>query len=181
MIEQGILTDSNQKLENVWKQNATQIYKLCASRSNDLVSADDLFQDVALKFCKNANSLDLDEPMIPWFAIVVKHSHYDLYKRSLRETPFSLLSDNQESYDVFPASSAIHFNDDVRQIQVENDLKLLMSELTDLERLAVNLSYIEGISLESIGASQHLSRRALSRKRQVAIQKMQEKYRKNRR
>ncbi|MCQ2091070.1 MAG: sigma-70 family RNA polymerase sigma factor [Fibrobacter sp.] len=175
MDNQRIFTESNQKLERVWKENATQIYKLCSCRSNSPEAADDLFQDVALKFCKNACTLNLDEPMYHWFSVVVKNAHHDQFRRRLHETPFSRLAENVASYDVFPTTASIHFNDDLRQLQVEKDLDYLMSELSGIEKRSIELTYFDGLSLVEASVHQRVSRRVLARRRRGAFLKMQKK------
>lgn len=175
MIKQGILTELNQKLECVWKKNATQIYKLCLLRSNSLESADDLFQDVALKFCRTAQSLNLNEPLTHWFSVVVKNAHYDRFRRRLHEMPFSWLADNQVSYDNFPLSTSIHFNDDSRAVRIDKELNFLMSELSNMEKTAVKLTYIEGLNIEEASSVQRVSKRVITKRRHSAILKMQKK------
>lgn len=175
MPEQGIFTELNQKLESVWKENATQIYKLCALRSDSPEAADDLFQDVALKFCKTASSLNLDEPMFHWFSVVVKNAHYDQYRRNVREMPFSCLADNQVSYDDFPLNASVHFTDDNRETRIEEELAFLMSELSNFEKKSVKLTYIEGLTLMEASVAQRVSKCVLIKRRRGAILKMQKK------
>lgn len=175
MDNQRIFTEPNQKLESVWKENATQIYKLCSCKSNSPEAADDLFQDVALKFCKNACDLNLDEPMFHWFSVVVKNACHDQFRRRLHETPFSNLAENQASYEVFPATSSVHFSDDIRQTQVEKGLAFLMSELSVFEKKSIVHTYIEGMSLDEASVRQRVSRRIFTKRRRRAFVKMQKK------
>lgn len=175
MDNQRIFTEPNQKLESVWKENATQIYKLCSCKSNSPEAADDLFQDVALKFCKNASTLNLDEPMFHWFSVVVKNAHHDQFRRLFHETPFSNLAEKQTSYDVFPVASSCHLNDDIRQTQVEKGLNYLMSELSGFEKTSIELTYIDGMSLDEASACQRVSRRVLTKRRRRAFLKMRKK------
>ncbi|MCQ2122553.1 MAG: sigma-70 family RNA polymerase sigma factor [Fibrobacter sp.] len=177
MPKQGILTELNQKLERVWKENATQIYKLCSRRSNSIEVAKDLFQDVALKFCKSAHSLNLDEPMACWFSVVVKNAYCDQFRRRFRETSFSCLAENGIPYDVIPASASVHFNDEAGQADAEKELYFLMSELNARERASVELTFLEGVSLDEACVSQQVSRRGFTKRRQKAFLKMQKKRR----
>lgn len=175
MIKQGILTELNQKLECVWKQNATQIYKLCSLRSNSSEAADDLFQDVALKFCRMAGSLNLNKPLASWFSVVVKNAFYDQYRRRAHEMPFSCLADNQVSYDNFPLNAAVHFNDDSRDSRIDEELDFLMSELSNMEKTSVKLTFIEGLNLMEASVAQRISKRMIIKRRRSAILKMQKK------
>lgn len=175
MDNQRIFTEPNQKLESVWKENATQIYKLCSCKSNSPEAADDLFQEVALKFCKNADTLDLDEPMFHWFSVVVKNAHFDQFRRRFHETTFSNLSEKRVAYDAFPSSASVHFNDEIRQAQVEKSLNFLMSELSGIEKQSIELTYIDGLSLVKASEQQQVSRRVLANRRRRAFLKMQKK------
>lgn len=119
--------------------------------------------------------MNLNTPLYNWFSAVVEHARYDQFRRRLRELPFSRLSDNQASYDFYPLSSNLHFNDNERQDLVEKNLKFLMSELSVIERKTVELTFLNGMSLNEISEQQRISSCALAKKRRRALKKMRQK------
>ena len=73
MSKSRILTEEPPEwVEKVWRKNASQIYKLCQTQSSDDDGAKDLFQEVALRLCRSAKSLDLNKPIYPWLRTVVQ-------------------------------------------------------------------------------------------------------------
>ncbi|MCQ2104783.1 MAG: sigma-70 family RNA polymerase sigma factor [Fibrobacter sp.] len=183
MAKQRILTETQNsssascnEVESIWKENAPQIYKLCSRCSRNLESADDLFQDVALKFCQYVPNLDCTRSLYPWFATVVRHVHYDHFrKHGDRLLPMSHLSDTEEEYDVFPNSAAIFYHDEYAQGRVRHELEYLMSELDPFERTVVNLTHIDGFSVKDMCRVSGKSKSLLSQKRKSAMEKMQKK------
>ena len=85
MSKSRILTEQSPNwVEKVWRKNASQIYKLCCARSKDTEHAKDLFQEVALRFCRSATVLDHDKPIFPWFMTVIRNTNRDLHRKTRR-------------------------------------------------------------------------------------------------
>lgn len=175
MSKQKIFTEVNLKIESVWRKFAPKIYKLCRDRSNSREAADDLFQEVALKFCKSAQSLDLNGPLYRWFSTVVCNAHYDRYRREYRELPLSKLAENQRSYDIYPTSASVHFQDESRSNRVSKELEFLMTPLNSLERKAVELNFIMEISIDEVCGMLGTPRYPLMKCRLEALDKMRKK------
>lgn len=175
MSKQKIFTEVNLKIESVWKNFAPKIYKLCKDRSTSLESAEDLFQEVALKFCKSAQSLDMDGSLYSWFLTVIRNAHFDQYRRQNREFSMSCLAEKQLNYDMFPTNASIHFQDDSRNLRVEKELEFLMSTLDSAERKSVELTYILELSLDEVSELLGVSKYNLVKSRLLAIEKMRKK------
>lgn len=183
MPKQGIFTESTNssipsqdRVETIWKENAPQIYKLCSKWSKSSEAADDLFQEVALKFCRNVSSLDSSRSLYSWFAKVVRNTHYDEYRKHRdRVLPMSFLAETEEDYDVFPSSAGLFFHDEYRDGRIRRELDFLMSELEPYERLAVEFSHIGGVPLNSVCQIFGMSRSLLIEKRKIALEKMRKK------
>lgn len=181
MPKPGIFTDSpshliseSSRVETIWKENASKIYKLCSARSSDREAAEDLFQDVALKFCRSASTMNLMEPMYPWFSAVIRNSHFDQFRRRGNVTVMSSLSKDAMERSVLPRIS-IRFQDDYREILVDQELRFLMSDLSSFEKFLVNCSLIGGETLVSISQQTGLSKNMMSKRRLLALSKMRKK------
>lgn len=174
MSNRRILTEENQKLENVWRAYSSKIYKLCNGWSESPESADDLFQEVALKFCKSARFLNLEGSLYQWFSTVIRNTHHDLHRRHVQETPMSHLSDSQAIYEVFPQSASVHYHDGEKMDRVQSELEFLMSDLTPAERKTVELTYIHGFTLLDVCEMHGLERSLLVKHRQSALLKMRQ-------
>ncbi len=175
MSKQKIFTEVNFKIENVWKKFAPKIYKLCKDKSNSREAADDLFQEVALKFCKSAQSLDLNGPLYRWFSTVVCNAHYDQYRREHRELSLSKLAENQCGYEVYPTSASVHYHDERRSYRASKELEFLMTPLNSLERKAVELNFILEISIDEVCGMLGTPRYNLMKSRLGALEKMRKK------
>ena len=85
----------------VWEKYSYRIYKLCLQKCGTKEEADDLFQEVALRFCKKAGELKYGSHLLPWFNTVLLHCHYSEYRKKVtnREVPLSCLCEPKASYD----------------------------------------------------------------------------------
>lgn len=164
-------------MEDVWRRNAPQIYKLCRSRCCTKEAADDLFQEVALKFCKSAPSLDLKYSLRHWFETVTLRTHYEIYRRRSRLLPLSVMREDLATYEAYPEQSATHFNNENRERSVQKALQSFMSVLDSEETLITELSFIGGILLRDISQLYGVTQRHLRLVRGKAIKKMREKKR----
>lgn len=165
------------RLENIWRKNAPQIYKLCCKRSSTKEAADDLFQEVALKFCKYAKNLNLDTALWPWFYRVTLCTHFDLYRREKMVLPFSVLRENQAAYDVYPEQSSVHFRNESRENKAAALLKTFMQVLDPEEALVTELTYLGGFLLKDAARILTRNRGYLSKLRCRAVNKMRKEKR----
>ncbi|MCF0225069.1 MAG: sigma-70 family RNA polymerase sigma factor [Fibrobacter sp.] len=170
-----ISTESNDNVECVWKKNASKIYKLCDKNMGGKENVDDLFQDVALKFVKNASNLDLNKDLSRWFESVVRTTSYDQYRRKIREMPISYLCEDSEEYGAVENHCRVHFKDEIRDRKVAEELEFLMAELSPNEKMTIHTSYIGGMSMR---ATANILGRSISdvlKIRREAVTKMRQK------
>lgn len=173
MVNRRILTEVNHKLETVWKNYSSQIYKLCVGWSDSREGADDLFQEVALKFCTSSYSMDLNGNLFQWFSTVVENAHHDVHRHWAREVSVSRLSERRAVYDVAPQKAAT-FHDDEKALNVQSELDFLMTNLTEEERRLVTLTFFEGLSLQEMSDLMHSTWYRLKKRRTGAVSKMKE-------
>ena len=176
MSKSRILTEKPPKwVEKVWRKNASQIYKLCQFKSNDPDGAKDLFQEVALRLCRSACTLDLKKPMAPWFRTVVRNAFTDMNRRLPPVTPFSQLSDNYASYDASGGAIDQEVLERRRRRVLRNELDYLMQDLSAVEKMAVEYSYIGEIPASEASLFCGVNRSTFLKRKSDAIKKMRRK------
>jgi len=166
--------ESSEWIEKEWRENSSQIYKLCRLWSSDSESAKDLFQEVALRFCKSAASLDRERPMFPWFATVVRNSCRSQYRQSVRTVPESRIRCGKNGFPVTVenlAESRVPY-DAKPECVVKHELEYLMSDLSSSERQAVEYTFIGGMALCDVGRLLGVSKNAVGKRRAKALDKM---------
>lgn len=173
MSKQGILTGgSNDWIGNIWLKHADKIYKQCSFRAQDSESAKDLFQDVALKFCKKVHDLKLDVPLEGWFSSVIRTTFYDRIRKQRLEMPMSNLMDERGEYSAFPETASVHYTNDVREQHIQDAVEVLLQNLSPGEKMLVEGTYFSGMTIAEMSRDFGVSRCILWRKRNDALEKM---------
>ena len=162
---------------SVWKKYSNRIYKLCRSKCATKDEADDLFQEVALKFCQNANVLNNGVYLYPWLEKVLLHCHYSNYrkKEGVRLIPVSTLCDTSATYDAVGFKCDLKPEDEVSEDAVMNEFAILLDVLTPLDRMIVELSVVGGFNVREISRLIGLSKSNIVNRRMEAFRKMREK------
>jgi RNA polymerase sigma-70 factor (ECF subfamily) len=145
----------------------------CATRDE----ADDLFQEVALRFCKKAGELNNQVYLFEWFQTVLLHCHYNDYRKRHRvhEIPFSSLAEPQRAYDARGADAYIKSEENISKEALVGEFSLLLETLNPLEKMIVELSVVCELSLRDLSELIGLSKGCIAHRRQIAFKKMQEK------
>lgn len=162
---------------NVWKRYSHRIYKLCRSKCTTKDEADDLFQEVALKFCQNANVLNNGVYLYPWLETVLLHCHYSEYRKreGVHVIPISTLHDTRAPYDEHDFKLDLIPSDEISDDAVMNEFSILLNELEPLERMIVELSVVGGFKVREISHLIGLSKSNIVVRRMEALRKMREK------
>jgi len=162
---------------SVWKKYSYRIYKLCLQKCATKDEADDLFQEVALRFCKKAGTLNNEVYLLPWFQTVLLNCHYDDYrKKNLgREIPYSSLKESNARYIAIDREAFLPCDDRLDMESVTDELSILFEALNPLEKMIVELSVVGGVSIRELSRLLGLSRASIVRRREQALRKMQEK------
>ena len=174
MSKTRILTDQSPNwVEKVWRKNASQIYKLCCSRSKDAEHAKDLFQEVALRFCRSASFLDHDKPIFPWFMTVIRNAHRDLYRKNRNMVRFTDVMEETAFYSSGKIEREISEN---RRLSfVRDQLDHLMKPLSASEKMAVEFSCIGGIRADEACLFCGTDKGTFFKRKASAFKKMREK------
>jgi RNA polymerase sigma factor (sigma-70 family) len=177
MAKSRILTERpSQWVEKVWRKNASKIYKLCQCQSSDADRAKDLFQEVALRFCKSASTLDLKRPVEPWFRAVVHNAFCDMNRRLLPVVPFSKLSDACVAYNAGENASIMkEIRENRRRKYVRDALDNLMEDLSAVEKMAIEFTCIGEISAAEASLFCGVEKATFFKRKTVALSKMRKK------
>ena len=162
---------------SVWKKYSNRIYRLCLSKCTTKDQADDLFQEVALKFCQNANVLNNGVYLYPWLETVLLHCHYSQYRKRMgvRVISLSSLCDTTATYDTTDFKCDLKPEDEINEDAVMNEFGILLNVLTPLERMIVELSVVGGFNVREISRLIGLSKSNIVNRRMEAFKKMREK------
>ena len=162
---------------SVWKKYSCRIYKLCRSKCATKDEADDLFQDVALKFCENASVLNNGSHLYSWLETVLLHCHYSGHRKKggVHIISLSNLCDTMAVYDETDVKYDIVLDDEMNEDSVMNEFALLLNVLSPLERMIVELSVVGGFNIREISRLIGLSKSNIVNRRVEAFKKMREK------
>ena len=160
-------------MERVWQENAPQIYKLCRSRSSDAEAAKDLFQEVALRFCKSADGFDRSKPLFPWIMTVIRNARCDQYRRRHAYVPLRFLPEYTGGYDVGKQEHEIC--EERRARFIRRQLDDFMESLTVSEKLAVEYTCIGGFNSREASIYCGIDRNTLFKRKNSAMKKMRER------
>ena len=177
MSKSRILTEEPPKwVEKVWRKNASQIYKLCQTQSSDDDSAKDLFQEVALRLCRSAGSLNLKKSLYPWLRTVVHNTYFDMNRRMLPVIPFSQLSESFVPYDASTKKDIAQELFEQRKLRfVRRELDFLMQDLTAAEKTAVEYLCIGEIPSAEASLYCGVARGTFLGRKKNAMKKMRKK------
>lgn len=163
---------------SVWEKYSYRIYKLCLQKCGTKEEADDLFQEVALRFCKKAGELKYGSHLLPWFNTVLLHCHYSEYRKKVtnREVPLSCLCEPKASYDGDDDDDAFALPDgSVSVDDVMTEYSVLLQALNPMEKMIVELSVVGGLRVCDLSQLFGLSKGSITKRRMAAYQKMREK------
>ena len=159
---------------SVWEKYSYRIYKLCLQKCATKEDADDLFQEVALRFCKKARELNNKNGFYAWFQTVLLHCHYSIYRKKMdRMVPLSCLRERMyDNYDSMDSVKYVVPDEKINPEAVMNEFSLLLDELDPLERMIVELSVVGDIGIRDLSRLIGLSKVNIIARRNEAFEKM---------
>jgi len=162
---------------SVWKKYSYRIYKLCLKKCATRDEADDLFQEVALRFCQKAEGLNNGGYILPWLETVLLHCHYSGYRKKQRgkEIPLSCLCEPKASYDGGDVNTYVVPDEKISFDAVMGEFTLLLEALTPLEKMIVELTVVGGLNIRDLSRLIGLSKCNIVNRRMEAYEKMREK------
>jgi len=147
--------------------------KKCESKDE----ADDLFQEVALRFCVNARKLNNGVHIYPWLTTVLLHCHYSHYRKKDfgRTIPISSLCEPSVDYDGSEDCLFVLRDEKINPEAVMGEFSLLLEELNPLEKMIVELSVVGGLNVRELSRIIGLSKGSVVARRNSAFKKMHDK------
>lgn len=159
-------------VDAVWRQHSSTIYKLCEKKCMAVEDAKDLFQEVALKFCQHAPTLENREYVLPWLITVLSHSFCDMVTGRHSTYPISCLKEPVQDFSAISEEKSIFFR---RANVMPFNYETLLEKLNSLERMIVEMSYIGGFSIKELSSIIGLSENAIRKRRRIAVLKLKKK------
>ena len=161
----------------IWKKYSHRIYKLCLKKCGTREDADDLFQEVALRFCRKAWELNNGINLLPWFETVLLNCHYTRHRRENMDRVVRLASlcDVRVGYEGDDICTFVIPDNRVSSDAVMNEFKYLLDVLDPLDRMIVELSVIGGLGVRDLSRLIGLSKSNIVSRRVAAFEKMREK------
>jgi len=158
---------------SVWKKYSYRIYKLCLQKCASKEDAEDLFQEVALRFCKKAKELNNKKGLYAWFQTVLLNCHYSIYRKKMdRMVPLSSLHEHVCDYDCMETVKFVVPDEKISSEALMNEFSLLLDELNPLERMIVELSVVGDIGIRDLSRLIGLSKVNIIARRNEAFEKM---------
>ena len=172
MISQNLeKSKAREWVEQAWKKHGALIYKLCEIKCGNTEDAKDLFQTVALKFCRNAQRLMSKDDAQAWLVIVLHHTFLDSVREKERVSAMSCVAENSLRYGCFREEDSFFFVPP-DGVEVVDMLEKASTVLNPVEKMIVDMSYFGGIPLDMQSNILGLSRNAVRKRRYVALKKM---------
>ena len=162
-----------------WKKYSYRIYKLCLQKCGTKDDADDLFQEVALRFCQSARLLNDEVSLFPWLQTVFFHCCCNRFrnKNNVRLIPFSELREPVADYDSGNSYNYVVEDKGRDSERLMKGFVRLTEELEPFEKMVVELSLVGGVNIRDMSKMLGISKGTIVKTRVVAIKKLREKLR----
>ena len=159
---------SEKWVEQAWESYSPQIYNLCKMKCANREDARDVFQNVALRFCQNAQEIVYDKSIFPWLFRVFRNCFYDYVRSRQRESPFSKVSDVMGNYAALPEESSVFFKAGNKK---NDELDRAVESLSPNDRFLIDMTFEKGLSIKEISMLCGLPLNTAAKRRYSAIKK----------
>jgi len=161
----------------IWKNYSMKIYKMCLQKSVTRDDADDLFQEVALRFCQSARLLNDDVSLFPWLQTVLFHCSCNHYRNKdvMRMIPFSDLHEPVADYDSGSKQDYVVEDKADGSDRFMKGFFRLMEELEPIEQKILEMSLVKEVNIRDISKILRMSKGSIIRIRNCAMEKLREK------
>jgi len=161
-------TKNGNWVEEAWKTYSPQIYNLCRMSCVSSEDAKDVYQNVALRFCQNANKIKYGDSIYPWLFQVFRNCFYDYARHRQKQAPFSVVSDVIGDYMVLPAEKSVFYREGN---QKNDELDRAVGSLSRRDRELIDLTFHKGLTTEELSALYGVSFNTITKRRKSAIKR----------
>ena len=135
-IVEGCVADNRQHQETLYRNYASDMYKVCLMYANEKADASDILQDSFIKIFKNINKFRFQGSLRGWIRRTVVHTAINAYNKKQRDT--KLVVPMAVSGDVDASIDSI-----VGELEA-NDIIKLVNSLPQKAKEVLKLYAIEG-------------------------------------
>lgn len=158
-------------LEETWGTYSPQIYNLCRMNCANREDAMDVFQNVALRFCQHARTVEYTDSIYPWLFRVFRNCFYDYARFRQKLSPFSIISDNAVDYMALPVESSVFYK---AGNQKNDELRRVVASLSRRDRELIDMTFHKGLTTEELSTLYKVSFSAIVKRRHSAIKRAKE-------
>ncbi|NTV40916.1 MAG: RNA polymerase sigma factor [Candidatus Moranbacteria bacterium] len=127
------------------------LYNFAFQLTGDRVVSEDIIQDVFFKVWKNLSKFNSKKKFSTWIFTITKNTAFDWLKKK-KNIPFSFL-ENENGENTFEKSTnsiLLDIYQNEKNVELENILEKMMSQLPEISRGILLLHHIEGFTLVEI-------------------------------
>lgn len=158
LVEQALQND-HEAFSQLYYQTYDRNYYLVLKLVKNEQDTEDILQDVYIKILKNLSKYQYkgESSFASWTSAIASNTALD-FLRKKRPTLFSELSEEEENlFDT--ADESIEFQPEQRYDQKETSeiVSMILSELSEEQRICIILFYLQNLSIKEIAAQCHCS------------------------
>lgn len=139
-------TQREKRFENIIRQYGDNIYRIAWLHTKNEMDAQDIVQEVFLRYSKSEKNFDSQEYIKAWLIRVTINLCNDLKRKQMKENAAELNENTADSHE--------YFNHD-------SEVSLAVKQLPEKYRSVIHLFYYEGYSVKEIGDITHVSEGAV--------------------
>jgi RNA polymerase sigma-70 factor (ECF subfamily) len=130
-------------IQSVIERHSLMVYRLAYVRTGTRHDADDIYQEVFLRYITASPAFTCPEHEKAWFIRVTVNVSRNFLKSAWRKRTVTLTEEAGYMEDMFPGSAS--------------GLKEALSALPEKSRMVIHLHYYENMTAEEIAAALHLT------------------------
>lgn len=132
------MRDNAKRLDKVYQEQRTAVYHTALALLRDAAAAEDVLQEVFLAYYRELEEGREVRHLRAWLLTATRNRYYNSLRDGWREEPMEILP-------TVTASS-----DPLTDVQQQDTVKRALACLTDDERLAFSLHYLDGYTYRQI-------------------------------
>ncbi len=150
MVE-DFLNGDEEAFESIVDRYLKPLYNFAFQLTGDKIASEDIVQDVFFKVWKNLAKFDFKKKFSTWIFAITKNTAFDWLKKK-KNIPFSFFEDEngENTFEKSMNSILLDTYQSEKNMELEDSLKKMMSQLPEASRGILLLHHIEGFTLVEI-------------------------------